>query len=103
MDINRILEISAAVLALVFLWMNFKASKSLIGSFFKKYYLWITVGTFFLFLGFAGDVFGSALGLSEETVEFGHHFSLVMFGIMFVYASYVLPKEAAEYMKGKQV
>jgi hypothetical protein len=101
MDINAILEVIAAVSALVFLWLNIRASRSLIGSFFKKYYSWMIIGTVFLFLGFAGDVFGEAVGLSENIVEFGHHLSLAIFGAMFVYASYILPKEAAERMDKK--
>ncbi|MDD5099121.1 MAG: hypothetical protein PHP35_02155 [Candidatus Colwellbacteria bacterium] len=103
MDINKILEITAAVLALIFLWINLSAKRSLVGSFFKGYYNWIIVGTAFLFIGFGGDVLGKYLGLSEEFVEVSHHLALVLFAASFIYASYILPKEAAKKIGEKKV
>lgn len=103
MDINKILEATAAILALVFLWMNLSTKQSLIGSFFKKYYNWMVVGTIFLFIGFGGDVLGTSLGISEDFVNFFHHLALVLFGISFIYASYILPKEAAAKIGKKKI
>ncbi len=69
------------------------------GSFFKKYYRWVIIGAVFLILGFTTDIMGDWLGLSEDMTDSLHHAELLIFGIMFVYAARILPKEAAEYLK----
>jgi hypothetical protein len=101
MQINAILEILGALVGVVFIYVNAKNSRSLTGSFFKKYYKLVIVGSIFLVLGFTTDITGDWLGMSEDLIGPLHHLELLIFGIIFVYAAKVLPEEAAKHMEKK--
>lgn len=99
MSLNILFEILGAIVGIVFVYINIKASRSLTGSFFKKYYRWMTLGAIFLFLGFTTDVVGGWFGVSENITEVLHHVELLIFGVIFIFAARILPKEAAEHIK----
>lgn len=99
MPLNTFFEILGALVGIVFVYVNIKAGKSLMGSFFKKYYLWMTVGAVFLFLGFTTDVIGRWIGVPEDITDAVHHIELLVFGVIFIYAARILPKEAAKHIK----
>ncbi|MCL5017575.1 MAG: hypothetical protein M1155_02880 [Patescibacteria group bacterium] len=102
MVINQIVDILGLIAGLVFIYVNIRASRSMVGSFFKKYYVNLIVASLFFALGWATNFF-EVLGISSaDTAEFLHHLFLLLSGIVFVAASYYLPKEAAEYMKTKE-
>lgn len=87
------------VASLIFIWLNIKAGKSLTGSFFKKYYRYLTLASLAFGLGWATE-FLANLGLAtHEGAEFYHHIILLIAGAIFVASSLHLPKEAAQYMK----
>jgi len=102
MDINLIVTVLGLIAGAIFVCVNVRASKSLVGSFFKKYYRYLTTASIFFVFGWLSEfleVFGFA---SAETAEFLHHVSLLIAGIIFVASSYYLPKEASEYMKSRE-
>lgn len=99
MSLNTLLDVLGAIVGIVFVYVNIKASRSLTGSFFKKYYRWMTLGAVFLFLGFTTDIVGGWFGVSGDISEVIHHMELLAFGAIFIFAARILPKEAAEHIK----
>ncbi|MDD4931795.1 MAG: hypothetical protein PHG66_06665 [Candidatus Colwellbacteria bacterium] len=103
MSINTVFEIVGMLTAVVFILVNLKESRSLTGSFFKGYYRWIIVGAIFMFLGFTTDITGEWLGMSESVIDPLHHLELILFGVIFIYASRILPREASKYMENSKL
>ncbi len=94
---NIVLDFAGAAIAIIFLFLNVKAKRSLVGSFFKKYYLLMITSSIALFLGFAVDL-STAAGSDQL-----HHLALLLFGTIAIWAAYILPIEAAVYLKDKKI
>ena len=99
MYINEILDVVGAAIGLLFILVHIKASRSLMGSFFKRYYKWMIFGACLMFLSFSVDSFGGWFGLMDDTADFIHHLLIIAFSGVFVIAARILPKEAAERIK----
>lgn len=103
MIFDTFFDIVNLIVAIILLVITVRSSRSLMGSFFKKYYRWIVLGTTALMLGFLFEIFGDTLGWPETLIQTGHHTSLIIFEVIFVFAAGILPKEAAEYLKDKNL
>lgn len=96
-----IINIVGLITGLLFIFLNYKASKTLLGSFFKKYYQSMLIASLFFFLGWMTE-FIPSLKISSETAEVWHHIFLLIAGIMFVATSLYMPKEADKLMKPQE-
>lgn len=98
--LENIIDGLGVVLGLAFIYFTVKPRKSLIGSFFKKFYGRMTIGSIFFTLGFVTDL-NIYFGFNESIVEIIHHISLLVAALIFVIISVSLPKEISEYMERK--
>lgn len=96
-------DIIGIVIAGVFVIMMIKGMRSLQGSFFKDYYRAMAIAAVALLFGFAIEPLSIYfLHLTDFVSEQLHHVGLIVASILFVYAGYLLPKDAAQYMKSDQ-
>ena len=98
--LENIIDGLGVILGLAFIYFTVRPRKSLIGSFFKKFYGRMMIGSIFFTLGFVTDL-NVHLGLNEAIIEIIHHISLLIAALIFVIMSVSLPKEISEYMEGK--
>jgi len=91
-----IFNIAGVLISIGFIWLMIYSSKSLVGSFFKKYYKLMIIAAIVFGSGFLVETLGEFIGLSVDIVDTIHHIILIAAAIMFVYAGIVFPKEADE-------
>ena len=90
------------VLSTLFVIMMIRGMRSLQGSFFKDYYRAMVVAAVALLFGFMIDPAGIyVFHLTEFVAQQWHHIGLIVASILFVYAGYLLPKDAAQYMESQ--
>lgn len=99
---NTVLDFAGAAVAIIFLFLNARAKRSLIGSFFKKYYWLMIAASASLFVGFFMRLPG-AVELDPMTKELLHKLALLLFGTIAIWAAYILPIEASKYLKNKKI
>ncbi len=102
MEVNlltRILDLAAAAISVVFICLSIYTKKTLVGSFFKKYYWLMIISFAMLGLGLLIEAFGDFMGLSVSMAGDIHHILLVASVIIVVLAGFDLPKEAAKQLK----
>ena len=97
-----VVNIIGIIFGLVFIGLNIKAGRSLVGSFFKNYYRWMVVGALIFTLGFSAE-FIKFFGVTENIADGIHHLLLMIAVIIFVITSLTLPKEASQYMKSQNL
>lgn len=105
MTLDTLFELLIAVLGLVLVVFTIKDSRSLIGSFFKAYYRYMIGAVIALTIGFVLEPAGELLGLEEgmlDMISHIHHAALAIASILFIYASRILPKDAASYIEANQ-
>lgn len=97
MDIlNTSFDIFGILISFGFIWITIKSGRSLVGSFFKKYYWLMTVAAIIFGFGFLIEPIGGFLGFNDDVIDTVHHVFLIAAAIMFVCAGIVFPKEAAK-------
>ena len=99
---ETIINIVGLLAGSLFMFLNYKTSKTLLGSFFKKYYQSMLVASLFFFLGWVTEFMPGLNLMSFETAEIWHHILLLLAGIMFVATSLYMPKEADKLMKPQE-
>lgn len=96
---TRILDIVATIITVVFIWLSISTKRTLVGSFFKKYY-WLMIISFAMFgLGLLIEAIGDLVGLSVSMAGDIHHILLIVSVIIVIIAGFDLPKEAAKQLK----
>ena len=93
-------NIIGIIFGLIFVGLNIKARRSLVGSFFKNYYRWMIIGAIVFAFGFFTE-FAELIGIDRSIAEGIHHLLLMIAGIIFVFTSLTLPKEASQYLKSQ--
>ncbi len=86
----------------VFLVLIIVDRRSLIGSFFRHYYRFMMGAVVAMLFAFAVDPFGELLMLSNQAIGVLHNFGMIATTALLIYASRLLPRDAAAYMKSKQ-
>ncbi|MHB9019417.1 MAG: hypothetical protein ACYC3G_00870 [Minisyncoccota bacterium] len=99
---ETIINIAGLIAGSVFIFLNYKANKTLLGSFFKKYYQSMLIASIFFSLGWITEFMPDLNLISFETAEIWHHIFLLVAGIMFVETSLYMPKEADKLMKPQE-
>jgi Rad3-related DNA helicase len=94
---NQIIDIIGVVLGLLFLALSLRASRSLVGSVFKRYHYWMMIGATLVSLSFVANMIGEVLG-QEEILETVHHVIMLISIVIFIITDLQLPKEATEYL-----
>jgi len=94
-----VINIAGLITGLTFIFLNLKASKTLIGSFFKNYYRSMMTASILFSLGWVTEFLPELNLTSLEISEVLHHSFLLVAGILFVISSLYMPKEAAKLMK----
>jgi len=103
MDLFHIVLASIGLLVgLFFAYLNLKASKTLLGSFFKNYYRSITLASIIFSLGWVTEFFDEFALASSESSETWHHLFLLIAGVIFVISAFYFPKEADKLMKPEE-
>lgn len=82
----------------ILLYVNRRANRSLAGSFFKNYYDLSMIAIILLIVSFLTE-FLTFFGVDQEFASVAHHLLLIVAGVVFVFTSITLPKEASLYMK----
>ncbi len=98
---NIIINLAAIVVGLILLYYNRKASHSLIGSFFKRYYDFSMTAIILLIVSFLTEFF-FIFGANNDVDETVHNILLIIAGVAFVFTSISLPKEASVYMQSME-
>lgn len=98
---NTVFDVAGAAIALMFFFLNVRAKGTLIGSFFKKYYWLMIAASVSLFAGFFIKLPVVTL-LDPDSMEALHKLALLLFGTIAIWAAYILPIEAARYLKDKK-
>lgn len=99
---TNILDLIGVVLGITFLIMAIRGLKSLAGSFFKNYYWFMIGGALALTFGFFVEPAGEWMGVSEHTIMILHDLAMLVESALFVYASYILPRDARQYLESKE-
>ena len=94
---NVIIGGIGSIVGFILLYVNRRASKSLVGSFFKNYYDLSMIAITLLVVSFVIEFF-LVFGVEQEIVNMAHHALLIIAGVVFVFTSIALPKEAVKYM-----
>ena len=99
--INVAIDSLGTIFGFVFIYLNIKSLRSIVGSIFKRYHQWMIVGASCFTLGFLSDIdFTSFLGINTGAIgESMHDIFLLAAAIIFVFTNLYLPKEAANYME----
>jgi Rad3-related DNA helicase len=97
MDMDQVIDIVGIVLGLIFLALSLRASRSLVGSAFKRYHYWMMVGATLVSLSFVANMIGEVIG-QEETLETVHHIIMLISIVIFIITDLQLPKEAGRYL-----
>lgn len=101
--IPLVFDAVGVVLSVVFIVMMIRDFRSLQGSFFKDYYRAMAIAAAALLLGFAIEPLNTyLLHFTEFAAEQLHHIGLIVASVLFVYAGYLLPKDAAQYMESSR-
>jgi len=98
---DLILDILGFLISIGFVWFTVRSSKSLVGSFFKKYYRLMTLAANVFGFGFLIETAGEIFRINGDLISTFHHILLIIAAIIFVYAGMVFPKEAEEVTKVK--
>ncbi|MCL5011944.1 MAG: hypothetical protein M1320_00780 [Patescibacteria group bacterium] len=93
-----IIGILGVVVGGLLLYVNRRANRSLVGSFFKNYYDLSMIAIILLIASFLTE-FLTFFGIDQEFASVAHHLLLIVAGVVFVFTSITLPKEASSYMK----
>lgn len=99
---NIIFDIAGVLISIGFIWLMIHSSKSLVGSFFKKYYRLMVIAAVTFGLGFLIEATGEYMGFEIYMVDIIHHVFLIIAAVMFVYAGIVFPKEAEEVTRTRE-
>ncbi len=99
---TNILDLVGVVLGIMFLIMAMRGSKSLQGSFFKNYYWFMIGGALALTFGFFVEPAGEWMGIGQSTIMLLHDLAMLVESVLFVYASYILPRDARQYLESKK-
>jgi len=97
----NVLDLLGTLLSIVFIVIAIRGSRSLIGSFFKHYYRYMIAAAFSIAVGMFVEPVGDWLELPEIFVIGMHDVALIVASALFIYASTILPKDAAAYMKSQ--
>lgn len=102
-NISLMFDVIGIIIAIAFVIMMFRGMRSLQGSFFKDYYRAMAIAAIALLFGFAIEPLNIyLLHFTEFLGDQLHHLGLIVASMLFVYAGYLLPKDAAQYMKSDQ-
>ena len=93
-----LIGVVGVLVGLALLFFNRKASRSLVGSFFKQYYDSSMIAIVLLVCSFLVKLL-VALGIDAAAGGLVHYILLILAGIVFVFTSIALPKEASAYMQ----
>jgi hypothetical protein len=99
-SINLGIDLTGILMGIIFIWLQLRAVRTLIGSAFKKNYYWVLVGAGFFALSFVADMLSMAYG-DQLPWEIVHHLLLLISAVIFIAANLRLPQEASRYMKLK--
>ena len=103
MDLSHVAIATIGLLVgLFFAYLNLRAGKSLLGSFFKKYYRSITLASILFSLGWVTEFAEEFAWANGESAEAWHHFFLLIAGVIFVMSAVYFPKEAEKLMKPEE-
>ena len=98
-SLSVVIDFFGVLFGLIFIYLNIRSARSVIGSVFKRYHRWMIAGAVCFTLGFFFDVtFTSFLGIGSVLGESAHDVFLLAAAIIFVITNLSLPREAAEYM-----
>jgi uncharacterized PurR-regulated membrane protein YhhQ (DUF165 family) len=100
-DFTHFVNVVGVFLGLVFIILNIRASRTLTGSFFKKYYRLMTAGAVIFTFGFL-SAFAHIFGANENLEMMFLHFSFLAAAVIFILTSLALPKEAGKYMNERE-
>lgn len=92
----RILDIIGVLLSIAFIFIGIHSGKTIVGSFFKKYYRTMFVAAVLIGSGFLVEAVGDFIGFSHSLISVLHHVLLISGGTLLVYAAIILPKEAVK-------
>jgi Ca2+/Na+ antiporter len=99
---DSIITSAGLIAGLVFIFLNIKASGTLIGSFFKNHYRSMMAASILFFLGWLTEFFPKFNLMDSEMAESWHHIFLLIAGLLFVLNSLYMPKEAAKLMTSEE-
>ena len=95
---ESIINIAGLIAGLVFIFLNLKASRTLLGSFFKNHYRSMMLASILFSLGWVTEF----LPADMINTDILHHILLLTAGILFVISSVYMPKEADKLMKPQE-
>jgi len=94
---------SAGLLAgLIFIFLNIKASRTLLGSFFKTHYRARIAASIVFTIGWINELLPKFNLIDAEMAESWHHIFLLAAGVLFVIGTLYMPKEADKLMKPQE-
>ena len=95
-------DVLAIILSIAFVILMLRSKRSLQGSFFAHYYHAMTAAAVSLMFGFIIEPLGMyIIPFDPFWVELLHHMGLITASFLFVYSSYILPKDAATYLQSQ--
>lgn len=85
---------------LLFMYLYARVSHTLVGSAFKRYHEWMTVGTGLFMLAFIVD-YANIVSAGIPWLDFIHNVLLVVAVVVFTMTTFSLPREASKYVESE--
>ncbi|MDR3582286.1 MAG: hypothetical protein P4L67_03365 [Candidatus Pacebacteria bacterium] len=98
MLLDQVVDLLGVLLGIVFLAMYEKASRSLVGSFFKWYHRWMMIAAGLFSFAFLVDYFSIVNGSDIVALDVIHNLVLLSSAVIFVIINLQLPQEASKYL-----
>jgi uncharacterized membrane protein len=94
---DQITDILGFILGIVLLCLSARASRTIVGSVFKRYHAWMIVGAALFSLSFLLDFIAIRSG-EIAWLDVTHHIILLIAAIIFIATNLGLPRVASEYL-----
>ena len=90
-------DILGLILGLLFIFLNTRAAKTIVGSAFKRYHYWMMIASLVFSLSFLTDLIAMR-DVEIAALDVTHHILLLIAAIIFIATNLRLPQEASQYM-----
>lgn len=94
---DQIVDIIGIVFGITFLFLYGRASRTLVGSFFKYYHYWMMIGAGFFTAAFLIDYF-AVIGGDIVSLDILHHLILLAAAVIFIVVNLRFPREVGQYL-----
>lgn len=95
--ITQAVDLLGVVLGIVFVFLSVRASRTLVGSAFRRYHYWMVAGAIVFTSSFIVDLIGTVTS-NMDSFDSMHHILMLVAVVIFIITNLSLPREASQYL-----